>query len=80
MGIHTKMLLQELMDYGSWMMGKHPAKKDLIFIGVDDCLERCEDNDELIDKMHSWIEKISGEDQGGTGHGEDSYSVADPGL
>ena len=40
------------------MMESHPAQKDLIFIGVDDCLERCEDNDELIDKMHAWIEKI----------------------
>jgi len=56
------MLLQELMDYGSLMMEKYPAKKDLIFIGVDDCLDRCEDNDELIEKMHAWIEKVCGDE------------------
>jgi hypothetical protein len=56
------MTLQELMDYGSLMMEKHPEQKDLIFIGVDDCLERCEDNDELIEKMHAWISKICNEE------------------
>jgi len=50
------------MDYGSLMMENHPAKKDLIFIGVDDCLERCEDNDDLIEKMHAWIGKICGDE------------------
>jgi len=52
------MLLQELVDFGSKMIESHPEQKDLIFIGVDDCLDRCEDNDELIDKMYAWIEKI----------------------
>jgi len=52
------MTLQELMDYGSQMMELHPAKKNLIFIGVEDCLDECEDNDERIEKMHAWIETI----------------------
>ena len=56
------MTLQELMDYGSGMMEKHPAQKDLIFIGVDDCLMENEDGDERLEKMHSWIEHICGED------------------
>lgn len=43
-------------------MEKHPAKKDLIFIGVDDCLDQCEDNDPLIEKMHCWIGKICSEE------------------
>jgi len=30
------MTLQQLIDYGSLMMEKHPGKKELIFIGVDD--------------------------------------------
>jgi hypothetical protein len=52
------MTLQELMNYGSQMMEKHPAQKDLIFIGVDDCLMENEDDDERLEKMHAWIEKI----------------------
>ena len=60
------MTLQELMDYGSQMMELHPAQKDLIFIGVDDCLERCEDNAELIEKMHSWIDKICNDESSPT--------------
>ncbi len=52
-------------------MEKHPAQKDLIFIGVDDCLERCEDNDELIDKMHAWIERICGDETLTTTNDED---------
>lgn len=52
------MILQELMDYGSQMMESHPAQKDLIFIGVDDCLSQCEDNDELIERMYAWFKKI----------------------
>ena len=56
------MTLQELMDYGSLMMEKHPAQKDLIFIGVDDCLMENEDGDERLVKMHTWIEHICGED------------------
>ena len=55
------MTLQELMDYGSLMMEKHPAQKDLIFIGVDDCLMENEDGDERLEKMYSWIEHICGE-------------------
>ena len=56
------MTLQELMDYGSMMMEEHPAKKDLIFIGVDDCLMDNEDGDERLEKMRAWIEHICGED------------------
>ena len=42
-------------------MEEHPAKKDLIFIGVDDCLMENEDGDERLVKMHTWIEHICGE-------------------
>jgi hypothetical protein len=57
-GHSHKMSLQELMDYGSEMMEKYPAKKDLIFIGVDDCLMENEDGDERLEKMCDWFKKI----------------------
>lgn len=52
------MTLQELMGFGSEMIEKYPHKKDLIFIGIDDCLMENEDGDERLEKMHAWIEKI----------------------
>lgn len=58
MGYLKQMTLQELMDYGTRMMENYPSQKDLIFIGIDDCLERCDDGDELIEKMHEWIKHI----------------------
>jgi len=52
------MLLQELKEFGSEMMEKYPDKKDLIFIGVDDCLRENEDGDERLEKMCDWFKKI----------------------
>lgn len=57
MGI-KKMTLKELTDYGSEMMEKYPDKKDLIFIGIDDCLMENEDGDERLEKMCEWIKHI----------------------
>jgi len=46
------------MDFGSEMMEKYPDKKDLIFIGIDDCLMENEDGDERLEKMCEWFKKI----------------------
>ena len=46
------------MDFGSEMMEKYPQKKDLIFIGIDDCLIENEDGDERLDKMCEWFKQI----------------------
>ena len=52
------MTLNELMEYGDKMINQHPDQKDLIFIGVDDCLENNLDGDERLDHMHAWITRI----------------------
>jgi hypothetical protein len=52
------MKLKELMDYGDKMMNEHPDQKELIFIGVDDCLENNLDGDPRIEKMYDWITRI----------------------
>ena len=55
------MTLKELMEYGDEMMNQHPDQKDLIFIGVDDCLENNQDGDERLLQMHAWITRICNE-------------------
>jgi hypothetical protein len=52
------MTLKELMEYGDKMMNLHPDQKELIFIGVDDCLDNNQDGDEHIIQMHAWITRI----------------------
>ncbi|HWR99358.1 MAG TPA: hypothetical protein VN249_02025 [Prolixibacteraceae bacterium] len=52
------MTLKELMEYGDQMMNLHPDQKELIFIGVDDCLENNVDEDPRIEKMYDWITSI----------------------
>jgi len=50
------------MDVGSRRMEKILGKKDLIFGGFVDCLDKCGENDPLIEKMHAWIGKICSEE------------------
>lgn len=40
------------------MSRQHPNQKYLIFMGVDDCLCDCGDDDPRVQMMHEWITKI----------------------
>ncbi len=49
------MKIRELCDLGSALIEHHPARKDLIFIAVNDAFMDCEDDDPRVQELADWI-------------------------